>query len=992
MAWNIDMPSAEYFDHDSAGLGQLIQDVMMQPEVAIDSETTGLNVMKDIPLFWSLSWGERRICMPASTLHRFAPVFADTKKKWFLANAKFDMHMFAQVGLHLQGKVLDTQVMHALIYEEQPHDLKYMAKQILGWGWRDFFDTFDPRQILVEQKESNDEGALGQEPDFDEDAPKKRRKKKPQTRDETIGEMLTRFHQEDRQTLVEYASNDAYGTYMIGKKLEQQLKDEATWSLYPDEFQSMWDIFWKTEVPFTKVLWKCERNGILIDVDYLKKVQGPVEENMASIEREIAKITGRVINLKSRDELAHYFFDEKGYRATKMTKGGKSGVKKKALDYDVLKDLAAQQQDPVAKKVLEYRDLDKLHGTYILGLAKHLDANNRIHCRLNQDIARTGRLSSSNPNCFHPDTEVLTPSGWVAISKLQVGIPVAQWSISGVVNFVAPTAYTKQAADGLIELENQHIRLAVTRDHRCLLRHRKTMELRTFPAADYPEDWQQIHAGRFLGGTLQYGENFIRLLVAVQADGYIGRSGIDFGLKKPRKVKRLLDIINSLGVEHRYTPSDSRGRARIYLKACDVTKEVISILGKDKSFGSWLLELSENELDTFCDEIYFWDGSWTRKNNYGSNNKANTIWVQTILALRGKRAHFREYVTGNGKINYQVDVVDRDYSMTTNIQKNEVEYNGDVYCISVPSSYLLVRYKGEISVTGNCQNIPTAENDKHKIRKAFVAPTGKVLLVIDYAALEMRLLAAAAQAKDMIQIFLDEKDIHMGNAVLVFSDLYEKQYGKGFTYEDLKAAKKIDGEVKDGKRPESDRTEWIEKLLFARLAIKSIAFGLNYGMKERKMANDLGIPVAQALSIMNAYMDRLPTVKDFYASSIEACKTTLKSFTLLGRRRFLPEIRSNNTYERFKAERQAVNNEIQGTAAEVAKLAMINCDEAQLDYHYGADMLLQIHDELIFECPKETSKECLAEIKEWMEHPFPTYIGVPLTTSGNAGHSWAEAK
>jgi len=256
----------------------------------------------------------------------------------------------------------------------------------------------------------------------------------------------------------------------------------------------------------------------------------------------------------------------------------------------------------------------------------------------------------------------------------------------------------------------------------------------------------------------------------------------------------------------------------------------------------------------------------------------------------------------------------------------------------------------------------------------------------------MRLLAAAAQAKDMIQIFLDGKDIHMGNAVLVFSDIYKAQYGKGFTYEDLVQAKKIDGQVKDKKLPESARTEWIERLLFARLAIKSVAFGMNYGMKEKKLANSIGVPEKQAVVIMEAYMARLPTVKAFYATAIEACRQTLKSFTLLGRRRFLPEILSHNTYERFQAERQAVNNEIQGSAAEVAKLAMIHCDEAELEYHYGADMLLQVHDELIFECPEEEVAPCRAEIEDCMTHPFPTYIGVPLDVSGGVGDSWADAK
>lgn len=677
MGWNIDLPPAEWIGLGDRKLEEVINAVIDQPVVALDTETTGLNVMKDIPLFWSLSWGHRRICMPAGQMHHFGRAFKDTSKEWVFANAKYDMHMLAQVGIAIQGKCIDTQVMHALLYEEQPHKLKMMAKQVLGWGWRDFFDTFDPKNVLDELKDQidsfHDDNAVDEKP---------KRKIKPATRKETIGEMLLRFEQENLQALVEYASNDAYGTFQIYLNLKKQLQEEMTFSLYPDKFKTMWDIFYKTECPFTKVLWKCERNGILIDADYLKKIEGPVEGRIQRIEREVAQITGRVMNLNSTPELRDYFFKEKGYKPIKLTPG-----KQASTDYDVLQELAVF--DPVAKKTLEYRDLDKLLGTYVMGLKKHLDQNNRIHCKFNQDIARTGRLSSSGPNL---------------------------------------------------------------------------------------------------------------------------------------------------------------------------------------------------------------------------------------------------------------------------------------------------------------QNIPKPESDNFKIRAAFIPPEGYDLIVIDYDQLEMRLLAAAAQEPDMVNIFLSGRDIHMGNAELVFGPIYEKKYGRRLTYADLKDAKSIDKQVKNGELPESAMTQWVHLCLFARNAIKSVGFGLNYGMKEKKLGNQLGIPKEEALEIIDAYMATYPTVKHFFSESVENCRKYLKSWTILGRRRFLPEINAYNSYERFQAERRATNNEIQGTAADVVRMAMITLDDAQLDYHYGCDMLLQVHDELVFQCPKESTKECMAEIKEYMEHPFDTDLDVPLTASAGSGPSWMHAK
>jgi DNA polymerase I-like protein with 3'-5' exonuclease and polymerase domains len=687
MGWNIDLPAAEWFTPDSPShkLEALINEVMATPDVAIDTETTGLNVVKDIPLYWSLSWGERRIAMPAVLMHKFKPAFDDPNKNWILANAKFDRHMQAQIGIDVAGKLVDIQVMHALIYEEQPHGLKYIAKSILDWGWRDFFDTFEPLKILEDIKENPDDDdddvlrmSLEQEAAH---LKKKARKKAPKYRKEAIGEMLQRFERDNLEALVEYASMDAYGTMKGFLKLKEQLQAEATWSLYPDKFPNMWEVFWKTEVPFTKVLWKCERNGLLIDTDYIQKIRGPVEDGIARLEKSIAKEAGRVMNLNSRDELAAFFFEERGHKATKLTKGGKTGVKKKALDAAVLEDLSIV--DPVAKMLLELRDLTKMHGTYIVGLSKHLDKWNRIHCRLNQDVARTGRLSSSNPNL---------------------------------------------------------------------------------------------------------------------------------------------------------------------------------------------------------------------------------------------------------------------------------------------------------------QNIPKPDTDKFKIRGAFCAPEGYVLIVLDYDQLEMRLLAAAAMEPDMIALFKSGKDIHMGNAEFVLGPIYQRKYGRALVYDDMAQAKKTK------KKDPAALTDWDNKCLFARDAIKAVCYGLNYGMKSKKLAANLGVSIDEAQEVIDAYMARYPTVANFYASSIATCKQTNKAYTLIGRRRFLPEINGHNTYERWQAERQATNTVIQGTAADAARLAMISCDEAVLDYHYGADMLLQVHDELIFQCPAETAQAAHGEIKEYMEHPFPTDLEVELTCGGGIGPNWNDAK
>lgn len=167
---------------------------------------------------------------------------------------------------------------------------------------------------------------------------------------------------------------------------------------------------------------------------------------------------------------------------------------------------------------------------------------------------------------------------------------------------------------------------------------------------------------------------------------------------------------------------------------------------------------------------------------------------------------------------------------------------------------------------------------------------------------------------------------------------------------------------------------------------------LNYGMKENKLARSLMCTKEEALDLMNAYKERYPAVSKFYDKCTEELLKTGYSFTVLGRRRYHPQIHSGNTMDQWSAERQATNNTIQGSAADVVRLAMINIDNAGLDCKYNCQMLLQVHDELGFECPRETSEQARDEIKELMEHPFPTDLAVALDVSIGIGLSWDKAK
>ena len=720
MEWNISLPDAEWYVPGDPRLAEVVREVVNEDIVAIDTETTGLSIFRDVPLYWSLAWGERRrIAMPITTLPLFQQAFNDPTKAWVFANAKFDAHMLAQCNVHLAGHWYDVAVMHALLYEESSHQLKDMAKSCLGWSWRDFFDVFKRQQV----------------PDYSQPARTLKNKQIVQpTRAETNHEMFLRVERDNLYSLVDYASNDAFGTLALFRHLRKELEETNTFSLYSSWIRTMADLFFYTEAPFTKVLWRMERNGFYVEKTYLTDIGVPMGVDIDQLAREMQRLwaekrrqriewwttldeysradwiaqgradpneTPAVFNPQSVDQLRVYFIEWVGLKPLMMTKGGKSGVKQASIDKGFLEHY--EHEDDMASLMGKSRKLVKLKGTYIDNVDNFRDNNGRIHTKYNQDVARTGRLSSSDPNL---------------------------------------------------------------------------------------------------------------------------------------------------------------------------------------------------------------------------------------------------------------------------------------------------------------QNVPQPDKDKFKLRGAFRPQpgAGTCLIVGDYSALEMRLLACATVttacpqgAQEMIQIFLDGKDIHMGNAATIFGPIYRDRYGWDLTYDFLKEAKKLDGQVKEGKAPKDALTERHVLALLARNNVKASTFGANYGLKEGKLGRQLSISKEAAKEILDAYFNTYPAVKSYFDETVAIAREYGASWTILGRRRVHSSINSPNNMDRWTEERKAGNNGIQGGAADVVRMAMLNIDKARLDLKYGCHMILQVHDELGFECPIETAEDAKAEIKELMENALPLdpqgrHLIVPLEVSIGTGERWDQAK
>jgi DNA polymerase-1 len=262
---------------------------------------------------------------------------------------------------------------------------------------------------------------------------------------------------------------------------------------------------------------------------------------------------------------------------------------------------------------------------------------------------------------------------------------------------------------------------------------------------------------------------------------------------------------------------------------------------------------------------------------------------------------------------------------------------------------------GRLSSTDpNLQNIPIRTELGQRIRKAFVAPPGHVLLVADYSQIELRLLAHIADEKALIDAFAAGQDIHRATAAVVL-----------------------------GVAPELVNAE-------QRRAAKTINFGILYGMSAYGLSQELGISSKEADRFITAYMARYPGVKSYMEETLESAEREGKVETLYGRVRWLPDIRSKNWGLREGARRMAINARIQGTAADILKLAMIAVDRRLRDEQPGARLLLTVHDELVLEVPEEQAEAVAAIVKAEMEGVAD--LKVPLVADAGWGKSWYEAK
>jgi len=363
--WSIDRPVAVHVR--TAEQEQQLEELLYDTDlIAVDTETTGLNIQRDFVVFWSVSTGDNRFFLERDRLHRFKNVLEDPTKTWVGSQIKYDANMLANSGVHLQGDMYCTLTMDRLLNPAQPHGLKDAYYREFGEIMMPFGDTFYPANAKGHRKRP----------------PKK-----------TLYEIELEAFEREYDRVVDYASFDAYGVLRLFHRLAEKLQQ------IPDRTGNgtLFDLFMLYEVPTTRTLFEMERAGIQLDVNYLQQAKPRIQQRQTEIERSINQTAGYFVNLNSGPQLAKLLFEDLGLPVVKNTPGGTTSAPRPSTDADVL-DVLAEEGNEVPRLIKEYRSLTKLVGTYIDGILSWVDDHGRVHTTFNQHVADTGRLSSSEPN------------------------------------------------------------------------------------------------------------------------------------------------------------------------------------------------------------------------------------------------------------------------------------------------------------------------------------------------------------------------------------------------------------------------------------------------------------------------------------------------------------------------------------------------------------------------------------------------------------------
>ncbi|HXU30358.1 MAG TPA: DNA polymerase I [Thermoanaerobaculia bacterium] len=450
--------------------------------------------------------------------------------------------------------------------------------------------------------------------------------------------------------------------------------------------------------------------------------------------------------------------------------------------------------------------------------------------------------------------------------------------------------------------------------------------------------------------------------------------GWDKGQEPPQGDSRLgiyagerLEVVRSLAGPMRAELAAAGSLAKVY---AEIERPLMSVLVRMEETGILLdvefLHAMARELNgeilKLEEEIFVLAGE---KFNLGSPQQLGVLLFEKLgYPVLKRTAKTKSYSTGAEILE---ELAARGYPIAERILRyRELTKLQSTYVEALPGMVaadgrIHTRFNQAVAATGrlsstnpNLQNIPVRTEIGQRIRRAFVAPPGHLLVIADYSQIELRILAHIAEDPTLVAAFEAGEDIHRATAATVLH---------------------VDPDLVT---PEQRR------------AAKVINFGILYGMSAFGLAANLKIPQKEADRFIREYLERFPGVRRYIEETEASAERDGKVETLYGRVRWLPDIQSKNRNLRENAKRMAINARIQGTAADLLKLAMIEVDARLAAEHPAVRLLLTVHDELVFEVPEADAERVAQVVKEEMEGVAK--LRVPLVVDTGRGSSWYEAK
>ncbi len=566
----------------------------------------------------------------------------------------------------------------------------------------------------------------------------------------------------------------------------------------------------------------------------------------------------------------------------------------------------------------------------------------RLHPTVNATGSSTLRYTCNNPNCFDGETEILTVNGWVRADQLADGVRIAQYdSDTEAINFVVPEVLRQHYVGDMYRITTEEqIDLLVTPNHRILLQNRKTGKKFDVEAKDLKDDFKYPNAGVYVGGPCSLTDAQVVWVCAVQADGhYCKTNGEQYGIRlmfsKKRKIERLETCLKELGIN--YSKKITGKLTSFYVGKNEPYTQFVKELMPNKCFGSWLLGYCRKTLDKVSTEIFEWDGDSTRRASWASMTKDNADWVQILTCLSGSRAFLTSRQPFKDKVTKDFHTVNvsqgRSYSMTTNHVKEIVSWDGLIYCVSVPTTYLVIRRNGRVSITGNTQQI--SKQDRINLRRGFGPEPGREWYSLDAANIEMRIPAYEVNEEELVKVFErpNEPPYYGSYHLVVFDALYPELFAK--------LGKHVKAPESEGGY-EATLYQWV----------KNGNFSLLYGSQEGN--SDITYHMEGAY---RKIWKRFPRIAELNWRMIRFADKHGYVETIpdksIGAKRGYPIVCARGDYGKISPT-IPLNYHIQPTAGWWITMAEIRCEEKLVQWRkegFDAFITAQVHDEIVFDFP-----------------------------------------